>query len=127
MKEWTNGLQHVGLPVKDYAAALKFYDDLGFDPIYETEQPNGGKVAFYRLGNLEMEIYESDEIAGDDGAINHLALDCVDIDKAFAEAQRLGLTIVSDGIESLPYWDNGIRFFHVKGPSGESVEFCQKL
>lgn len=127
MRECLTGLQHIGLPVKDYEAARKFYGDLGFENIYETRQPNGGKVCFYRLGNLEMEIYEADDIPGADGAIQHIALDCLDIDRAFERAKKLGLPIVSDGVEKLDYWDNGIKFFHVRGPAGEKVEFCQKL
>ena len=127
MRECMTGLQHVGLPVKNYADSCKFYDALGFDKIYETSQPNGDKVAFYRLGNLEMEIYEAADTAGKDGAIDHIALDCSDIDKAFRMVNEAGLPIVSNGIEELPYWDKGIRFFHIKGPAGEKLEFCQKL
>ena len=127
MREYLNGLQHIGLPVGDYAQSCGFYENLGFEKIYETRQPSGGKVAFYLMGNLEMEIYEADELSGNDGAIDHIALDCTDIDRAYKEANALGLTIVSNGIEELPYWEHGIRFFHVKGPNGEKVEFCQKL
>lgn len=127
MRECVTGLQHIGLPVNDFGVSCKFYDTLGFDKIYETRQPNGGKVAFYRLGNLEMEIYEAGETAGKDGAIDHISLDCTDIDRAFRMVNEAGLPVVSNGIESLPYWDKGIRFFHIKGPAGEKVEFCQKL
>ncbi len=127
MRSCLSGLQHIGLPTTDYTASCKFYDTLGFDKIYETNQPNGLKVCFYRQGNLEMEIYEADEIAGKDGAFDHVALDCTDIDKAFKKMSEAGYPIVSNGIESLDYWDNGIKFFHVKGPAGEKVEFCQKL
>lgn len=127
MREYLNGLQHIGLPVRDYAQSCGFYEDLGFEKIYETRQPSGGKVAFYLMGNLEMEIYEADKLSGKDGAIDHIALDCTDIDRVYQEANTLGMTIVSNGIEELPYWEHGIRFFHVKGPDGEKVEFCQKL
>lgn len=127
MREHLTGLQHIGLPTKNYDDSCRFYERLGFDKIYETRQPNDGKVGFYRLGNLEMEIYEADDIAGRDGALDHIALDCADIDAAYNEVCAAGLPVVSNGIEALPYWDSGIRFFHVKGPSGEKVEFCQKL
>lgn len=127
MKEYLNGVQHIGLPTKNYEKAGAFYIGLGFDCIYETLQPNGGKVGFFKQQNLVMEIYEADETAGVDGAIEHIALDCTDIEAAFAEAQGMGLEIVSDGIEALPYWANGIRFFHVKGPDGEKIEFCEIL
>lgn len=126
MKEYLNGLQHIGLPVRNYTESCSFYEKLGFENIYETRQPSGGKVAFYVMGNLEMEIYESEELSGKDGAIDHIALDCTDIDMAYREVKGLGLSVISNGIEELPYWEHGIRFFHVKGPDGEKIEFCQK-
>ena len=126
MKEYLNGLQHIGLPVKNYEESCRFYEKLGFENIYETRQPSGGKVAFYLMGNLQMEIYEAEGTTGRDGAIDHIALDCTDINMAYQEACGLGLPIVSDGIEELPYWEHGISFFHVKGPDGEKIEFCQK-
>lgn len=127
MKEYLGGLQHIGLPVRDYNESCGFYEKLGFENVYETKQPSGGKVAFYRMDNLEMELYEADETSGTDGSIDHIALDCTDIDMAWEKAGELGLDIVSDGIQELPYWEHGIRFFHVKGPDGEKIEFCQKL
>lgn len=127
MRENLTGLQHIGLPVEDYGKACDFYKLLGFENIYETSQPNGLKVGFFRLGNLEMEIYEAPATAQKTGSIDHIALDCKNIGKLFDEAKANGLEIVSNGIEDLPYWDKGIRFFHVLGPAGEKVEFCEKL
>lgn len=127
MREVLTGVQHIGLPTKTFADSCEFYRMLGFEPVYETRQPNGGKVAFYQLGNLQMEIYEADNIADRDGAVDHVSLDCTDIDKAYGEISAMGLPVVSDGIEQLDYWDRGIRFFHVRGPAGEKIEICQKL
>ena len=31
------------------------------------------------------------------------------------------------GIEELPFWENGVKFFMIKGPNEERIEFCQKL
>ena len=126
MKEYLNGLQHIGVPVKNYEESCRFYEQLGFENIYTTMQPSGGKVAFYQMSNLQMEIYEADVLSEKDGAIDHIALDCNDIDMAYQQVCDMGLTIVSNGIEELPYWEHGIRFFHVKGPDGEKIEFCQK-
>lgn len=127
MREFLTGVQHIGLPVKDFEKSCRFYETLGFENIYETKQPNDGRVALYRLGNLEMEIYEAADTAARDGAIDHIAIDCKDIDGAYKSVKASGLPVVSDGIESLPYWENGIKFFHVRGPAGEKVEFCQKI
>ena len=122
-----NNLQHIGIPTGRYEESLEFYRTLGFTEKYSTKQPNGKPVAFYELGNLCMEIYESDEAAGCHGAIDHVTIDCSDIDEAYAYATGKGMKIVSDGIEQLPYWDNGIRFFKVEGPNREVFEICQIL
>jgi len=36
-------------------------------------------------------------------------------------------TVITDGIEELPFWENGVKFFMIKGPNEERIEFCQKL
>ena len=41
--------------------------------------------SFLQLGNLVIETYE-DPVALCDGAINHIALNCLDIEKAYAAA-----------------------------------------
>lgn len=122
-----NNLQHIGIPTKKYEATLEFYRLLGFTEKYTTKQLNGKPVAFYELGTLCMEIYESDEAAECYGAIDHVTIDCSNVDEAYAYAQNNGLKIVSDGLETLPYWDNGIRFFKVEGPNKEIFEVCQIL
>lgn len=127
MKDYLTGLQHIGVPTKDYEASISFYEKIGFEKVYETLQPNGGRVAFLNLFSLQMEIYEADEIAGINGAIDHIAIDCTDIERQYKYITGLGMEITSDGIESLDYWENGIRFFHISGPSNERVEFCQIL
>ena len=38
-----------------------------------------------------------------------------------------GYEVITDGIEQLPFWDNGVKFFMIKGPNEERIEFCQKL
>ena len=35
--------------------------------------------------------------------------------------------VITDGIEELPFWENGVKFFMIKGPNEERIEFCQKL
>ena len=36
-------------------------------------------------------------------------------------------TVITEGIEKLPFWENGVKFFMIKGPNEERIEFCQKL
>ena len=122
-----NNLQHIGIPTKKFEDTLNFYKILGFTEKYSTKQPNGKPVTFYELGNLCMEIYESDEVSERYGAIDHVTIDCANINEAYAYALKEGLTIVSEGVEALPYWKNGIRFFKVEGPNKEVFEICQIL
>ncbi len=127
MKEYLNGLQHIGILVKDFDKTCVFYKQIGFEEAYSTKQPNGGKAAFYKLGDLMLELYESSDWKGISGTIDHFSIDCSDIDKAYAEVTAMGAAVVSNGIEALPYWEHGIRFFTIKSPNGEKVEFCMKL
>ena len=124
----SNGIQHIGLPTNCFDETCAFYKTLGFVCRYETVAPSGVRVAFYELdGSFMMEIYEDSNVAGMSGAINHVSIDCTDIETAFASANAAGLKIVSDGIEALPFWSNGVRFFIIEGPNKERVEFCQVL
>lgn len=124
----TNGIQHIGLPTDRFDETCAFYKKLGFVCRHETAVPGGGRVAFYELDDsFMMEIYEETSVAGISGAINHVAIDCTDIETAYASANAAGLTVVSNGIESLPFWKNGVKFFIIEGPNKERVEFCQML
>ncbi len=122
-----NGLQHIGIPTDVYDATCRFYEKLGFVCRHENRQPSGGRVAFYEQGGLMLEIYEAEQTAGCPGAVDHIALNATDIEQTYAAAQAAGLTVVSNGIEALPFWERGVRFFIVKGPNSERVEFCQML
>ena len=61
-----------------------------------------------------------------DGAYQHVALDVTDIDAAYEKICSEGHEIITNGIEALPFWDNGVKFFMIKGPNEEKIEFCQK-
>ena len=127
LKDNLIGLEHVGVPTKDLAKTIAFYESLGFTVALRTAVPGGGNVAFLQLGNVMIETYESDDVAGKPGAIDHIALDTTDVEAAFAAAKEAGLTMLDDEIHGLPFWANGVKFFTVEGPNGEKVEFCQKL
>ena len=50
-----------------------------------------------------------------------------DVDAVYAQVQKLGYPVVSNGIEFLPFWKNGVRFFTILGPNRERIEFNQYL
>lgn len=125
LSDSVNGLQHIGIPSEDIQKSIAFYEALGFTKIYETM--NGEeKVAFMELGNLVLELYGNRPIKGERGAIDHIALNSTDIEASYAACRELGLTFF-DNLSSLPFWENGIRYFSVIGPSKEILEICQKL
>ena len=105
---------------------IHFYEDLGFQVILRTCVPEKNQhVAFLQLGNLVIETYE-DPVALCDGSINHIALNCLDIEKAYEAALNQKHLVLSNGIEALDFWERGVRFFIIQGPNKERIEFCQK-
>ena len=126
-KDTLIGLEHVGVPTKDLAKTIAFYESLGFEVALRTAVPDGGKVAFLQLGNVMIETYESNEATGKPGAIDHLALKARDIEAAFKAVKALGYDLVNEQIEFLPFWDRGVRYFTFYGPNREKIEFSQML
>ena len=125
LKENLVGLEHVGVPTADIEKTIAFYESLGFTVALRTSIPGGGKVAFLQLGNVMIETYESDDVSGKPGAIDHLALKARDIEAAFKAVKALGYEMVNDEIEFLPFWENGVRFFTFYGPNREKIECSQ--
>ena len=125
LKENLVGLEHVGIPTADIEKTIAFYESLGFAVALRTSIPGGGKVAFLQLGNVMIETYESDDVSGKPGAIDHLALKARDIEAAFKAVKALGYEMVNDEIEFLPFWESGVRFFTFYGPNREKIEFSQ--
>ena len=122
------GLQHVGLPTNDLKATIAFYESLGFETVYQVKNEAAGEdVAFLRLKNLTIEAYENGRAAMQSGAIDHIAIDVVDVEAAYRLAQEQGYQIVSNGVEFLPFWQKGVKFFILLGPNQERVEFNQYL
>lgn len=126
MKDYATGTQHVGIPTKDMDATKKFYEDLGFEAAFETVN-DGARVCFLKMYNLVMEVYESEDAAGKIGAIEHVAIDVTDIEQVYKEICDKNMNTLQDEIHFLPFWDNGVRFFTIKGPNEEKIEFSQFL
>jgi catechol 2,3-dioxygenase-like lactoylglutathione lyase family enzyme len=131
------GLQHLGLPVTDLERSKGFYAQLGFTETLRTEIQEDLdviKVAMMEHENFTIELYQlgqerRQEIAQrTDGHIDHMALNVLDIDQAYAEIKAAGLEILEDDAPVfLPFWKHGVKYFTVRGPDGEKVEFNQIL
>jgi lactoylglutathione lyase len=137
LKDNLQGLQHLGLPVTNLKRSKAFYTQLGFTEVMRMDiQPKDEiiRVAMMTQGNFTIELYElgleeRGEIATrSDGHIDHVALNVLDIEQAYAEIKAAGIEILEDNAPVyLPFWKNGVRYFTVRGPDGEKVEFNQIL
>ena len=131
------GLQHIGLPVTNLERSKSFYAELGFMEIMRTDLPRVSeavRVAMMHHEGLTLELYqlekeERQKIAERaDGHIDHIALDVMDIEQAYKDICAARLEILEkDAPVFLPFWSHGVRFFTIRGPDGEKVEFNQIL
>jgi len=83
-------------------------------------------VAFLRIHNVMLEVYESETTADATGSIDHIALSVEKVDQLFRKMQGV-YRLLSTEVEQLPYWKSGIRFFKVEGPNHEVIELCEIL
>lgn len=128
ISDYTTGIQHLGIPTKDMAETLLFYQELGFELVLSTDNDaTGQKVNFLKLGNLVIETYDSDDAAMCYGGIEHVAIDVTDIEAVYDFICSRGLNTLDDEIHFLPFWENGVRFFTIEGPNKEKVEFSQYM
>ena len=122
------GVQHIGIPTNDMEKTMVFYHALGFETAFETiNEEAGEKVVFLRCKNLVVETYENHQAVGKDGAVDHIALDVLDIEEAFSWVKTLGYEMLDPEIRFLPFWEAGVRFFTILGPNHERIEFSQML
>ena len=126
IKDFTTGVQHIGIPTNDINKTIEFYHKLGFTTALRTV--NGAEeVAFLRLHNLMIETYQNRQAIMAYGAVDHIAIDVKDIDSLFHVVKEAGLRMLDTKVNSLPFWENGVKFFTIEGPNKEKIEFCEKL
>lgn len=127
-KDFVTALQHIGIPTNDIQKTVSFYESLGFSLRYQTVNENTGEeVAFLGLQNITVETWQSGCAVGKTGAIDHIALEVTDIDRAYERLRAEGFHILDPMIQYLPYWNHGTRFFTIEGPNAEKIEFSQIL
>ena len=110
LKNYSTGVQHIGIPTNDIGKTVEFYHKLGFETAFETvnEEANE-KVVFLKLGTLVVETYENHAAKMEHGAIDHVALDVKDIEEIFQYINEAGLNSTQDTIHFLPFWENGVK------------------
>jgi len=137
LKDNLRGLQHIGLPVTNLERSKAFYSELGFVEILRTDLPRASEaiqVAMMHHQELTLELYQLEQeerqavARRTDGHIDHIALDVLNIEQAYSEICAAGLEVLEENAPVfLPFWDQGVKFFTIRGPDGEKVEFNQIL
>lgn len=133
----TTKLDHIGVyladPVKDADWYVKY---LGFKITGDFTLPSGHRAIFIvnDAANVTYELVGQPEgspeyakFKNGPADIAHVAFAVADVDEAFKQAKADGLDI-TEGIVDLPeFWSKGYRYFMVKTPTGEIVEFGQQI
>lgn len=128
LKNYSTGIQHIGIPTNDIEKTIAFYKELGFETALQTINKEADeKVAFLKLKTLVIETYENKTAKFESGAIDHVAIDVNDIEEVYQYISEKKLNTTNDTIHFLPFWENGVRFFTIEGPNMEKIEFSQYL
>jgi methylmalonyl-CoA/ethylmalonyl-CoA epimerase len=129
-----NKIEHIGIAVKDLAAAQKIFTDiLGAAPYKEeVVESEAVHTVFYQIGESKIELLQA---TNPDSAIakyldkqregiHHIAFDVSDIQAEIKRLQGLGYTLIhespKDGADQK--W---IAFMHPKSTNGVLIELCQ--
>lgn len=118
------GIQHIGVPTNDIEKTIAFYEAMGFENVHQKDN-NGEMVAFLKLGDLVIETYQNGKAVGRAGAVDHIAINVIDVEEARRIADGMGLEVIEEG--QLPFWSNGVKYFTILGPNREKIEFNQYL
>lgn len=111
-------LDHINITVNNLEESIQFYEDvLGFKVI---ERFKGSmEFVFMSDGNVTYEL-----IQGSNGNFDHIAYVSSNIEQDYKKYKHLA----TSEIGYLPFlFKNGVKYFFIKGASGERIEFIQKL
>ena len=134
--DFIHKIQHIGIPAHDLEISIPFYERLGFENVMESPfEFDGGYGTCVMMKNHEVivELYQMPEKQlaeikqRKNGHVDHFAINVSDVDVAFDTLKKAGFEMLESTPTFLPFWKNGTRFFNVKGPSGETIEFNQIL
>jgi catechol 2,3-dioxygenase-like lactoylglutathione lyase family enzyme len=134
--ENVGGWNHLGVPVTDLEQSKAFYRQFGFEEIAYGELPVGTdkkRISMIEKDGFSIELYQLvgealEEIkTRKDGLIDHIALKVLDADQAYQDLKNAGYDIIEEAPVFLPLFERGVKYFMVRGPMGEKIEFNQVL
>jgi len=136
LKNNFRGIQHLGIPVTNLEQSVSFYTRLGLKHVLAAQVPSPAgaiQVAMMKRDSVIVELYqltgqELEEVRSrSDGHIDHIAFDVNDINKAFSDLKAAGFETIENEPVFLDFWKKGCKYFAIRGPDGEKLEFNQIL
>ncbi len=136
IKDLTTGLQHLGIPAWNLNTSIEFYEKLGFKVIHRKQTYHNDtpvEAAFVQLHEFVIELYE---LQGEDlaevkcrqnGHVDHFAINAIDVEKLFEVFQATNFELIDHELQHIDFFDKGVKFFRIMGPSKEVIEFNQIL
>lgn len=129
-----NYIEHIGIAVKDLAAAIKFYEEVLQLNCYAIEEIPEQKVktAFFRVGQTKIELLESTSPDGPVGkfiekkgeGIHHIAFAVNNLEAQLEDAASKSIQLIDTtprkGAEGLD-----IAFLHPRSTFGVLTELCE--
>jgi catechol 2,3-dioxygenase-like lactoylglutathione lyase family enzyme len=113
------GFTHVSVHAHDLDESVRFYRDLfGMEEVPSPDFPF--PVRWLRVGDLQLHLFESDDLQAPSG--HHFGLDVDDFEAVYAKARELGV-VVGEGYFSNVYeLPDGAVQLYLRDPSGNMVE-----
>ena len=132
----TNNIEHIGIAVKDLAAAKTIYEKLLGTLCYKTEdvESEGVSTAFLKSGVNKIELLQASTpespiakfIKKKGEGIHHIAFEVDDIELEMARLVAEGFAILNDKPKKGA--DNKlVCFVHPKSTNGVLIELCQEI
>lgn len=129
-------VEHIGIAVKDRAAAGKLFESLLNRSSYKSEEVEreGVVTEFFQTGETKIELLEATNPSGPIAkflekkgeGIHHIAFEVDNIEAEMKRLKEAGFELLSDVPKSGA--DNKkIVFLHPKSTGGVLVELCQSV
>ena len=136
LKNITTGIQHLGIPAWDLDQSVAFYEKLGFELLHRKKTHHNEtpvEAAFLKLHNLMIELYQLEgELLEEvksrkNGHLDHFAINTTDVVALHKMMKAEGYNLLDVDLQTIDFFEKGVKFFRILGPSNEVVEFNQVL
>jgi len=117
------GLCHIGIMTDNAEASVRWYcDKLGFRPWYAGKM-GPMTLTFVEGYGMVVEFVAAGRFEGM-GAVDHIALEVINIEAAVADLRAKGVDIPDPGCAP-DFFPSGMKNVFFKGPNGEKLEFVE--